>query len=122
MADYRAKAALGMVPGFAGAACRMSLSVEIYVRRGDCGGAEDRFVIAIVVQMRQQFLIAEILCFLKHQPARCKQTIVDGQAYVAAIVGFLLDTKPVLAVPRLWENAYVSKVQHKISCHRLVPF
>jgi hypothetical protein len=85
-----------------------------------CAGA-DGCAGGFVYDVRQQFLIAEIGCFLKHQLIIPKDAIIDGQGNSSNALIMSLNLEAVLAMSNVREDSNVSQLQNQIFRHAMPP-
>jgi hypothetical protein len=64
----------------------------------------------LAYDVRQQFLIAEIGRFLKHQLMIPKEAIIDGQGNSSNALVMGLNLEAVLAMSNMWEHSEVSEL------------
>jgi hypothetical protein len=107
---------------FALSACRVAVPVQFYVFGRDSGLTKYGRVIALDAQRHEQFLIAEVRRFLKHQPVCPEQIVIDRQSHIAEFTIRFFEPEAVLAVPRVREDSHIPELQNWIPCHRSVPF
>jgi len=92
------------------------------IRFRNLGAPADRGVDGLVVEIGEHFLIAQVGCFLEHQLAGAKDSVVNRQDDLSYSPVFVLHMEAVLAMPDARQHPDISQFEDEILVHDTKPF